>query len=167
MESLCVAVSNPVLQSSNPPSLWNIAVWRSWYREDPAGQGRGQRQWDELHQHQGGRGFGSGSLHQSSLYLHWHRMLLSRGRSFWASTLARVSRESVMSSRGKSTWSLSSHEYHHMFRVIVSSPDNNSLRSLWLLQGASCQAMHSVLRWVWLSGSEEGPWQHGGHRPRG
>lgn len=53
----CVAVSHSVLQSSYPPSLRNIAVWSSWYREDPAGQSCGQRQWYELHQHQGELGF--------------------------------------------------------------------------------------------------------------
>lgn len=51
---LYVAVPYPVLQTSDPPSLRDLAVWGSWHREDSAGRGRGQREWNELHQHQGG-----------------------------------------------------------------------------------------------------------------
>lgn len=72
MDLWCVAVSHPVLQAPYPPSLRNIAVRRSWYREDPAGQSRGQRQWYELHQHQGRLDFGSDCvfLNQINLYVH-------------------------------------------------------------------------------------------------
>ena len=77
----CVAVSHPVRQSSYPPSLRNIAVWSSWYREDPAGQSCGQRQWYALHQHQGELPVGIKTIalsrNRSSLYIHWHRIFTS------------------------------------------------------------------------------------------
>lgn len=63
----CLAVSDPLLQPSYPALLWNPSLWSSRYRQDASDQGCGQRQRNELHQHQGSSDFGSHSLQDFSL----------------------------------------------------------------------------------------------------